>query len=152
MRRAFAVLVFGEFIVPCAIAQYGTAPSDYYPAGYNGATFTGVVTETKNNDQVTLVYTKGSKSATFIGRFESPCAVPGADKNYQGPAQLAIPKGTVMTAFYKVNAKKIENQKVKENIIIAISLDVWQGKRVAEDERRILLCTGPTHLQFRAWN
>jgi hypothetical protein len=47
-----------------------------------------------------------------------------------------IPTGTVMTAFFNRITRKNEQQKIKENVIIAISFDVWQGQKVREDKKK----------------
>jgi hypothetical protein len=62
-----------------------------------------------------------------------------------------IPKGTAMTAFFKPRTKKIDGKKVTENVVIAISFDRWQGRTVAEDKRRVFLCTNGQQLHFRAY-
>jgi hypothetical protein len=150
MRYVPVTLVFWGALVTTAAAQYGTAPSNYYPDAYNGSTFTGVVTGTKD-DQITLTYTKGAKTTTFVGRFEKPCSVPRIDKDKRGMAPSDIPPGTVMTAYFEAVKKKVDQEKIKENLIIAISFDVWQGKKMSEDTKKIYLCTGDTHVQFMAW-
>lgn len=50
-----------------AFAQKGTADADYYPLGYDGATWTGEVTAF-DNDRRTLTLTSGSgkKAETFV--------------------------------------------------------------------------------------
>src|SRR5579872_1111554 len=100
-----------------AFAQYGTAPKNYYPYSYSGSIFTGVVTNTADN-QVTLTFTKRDKTDTFIGQFETTCSVPSSEHRGMMPAD--IPSGTVLTAFFNVITKKVDGKKIKENQIIAI--------------------------------
>jgi hypothetical protein len=148
MSRHTAV---GTIIIAFAVAaagQYGTAPNNYYPDKYNGSTFTGVVAQTAN-DQVTLTYTKGDKTETFTGRFEAPCSVPSTKGGGIMPSD--IPGGTVMTVFFNTDTKKMGGQKLKENVILAIALDNWHGQKIAEDKKKIYLCTGNAHVQFRAF-
>lgn len=136
------------FLPIITYAQYGTAPNNYYPDNYNGATFTGVVADTKDN-QVTLTFAKGSKTDTFTGSIEGGCAVPSKNGRLMMPTD--IPKGTVMTAFFNGTTKKIDGKKVKDNVIIAIAFDEWRGQKIPEDKKTIYSCTEDRHLQFRAF-
>jgi len=131
-------------------AQYGTAPNNYYPDSYNGSVFKGVVTETRD-DQIILNFTKGSNTETFTGLFETGCSVPTAQQG--GPPMMPanIPKGTTMTAFFNTRTKKVDGKKIKQNLIIAIAFDIWQGQKIAEDKKKIYWCTDSHHLQFRAY-
>ncbi len=53
------ILLFAlPFLSIIAFAQYGTAPSNYYPNSYGGSVFKGVVTENIDN-QIVLTFTKG---------------------------------------------------------------------------------------------
>jgi hypothetical protein len=133
-----------------AMAQYGTAPTGYYPDKYTGSTFAGVVTDTRD-DQLPLSNTKGNKNAIFAGKFETPCLVPSVDKNSHGMFVSDIPLGTVMTVYFMTNTKKVEDQKIKENLILAIRFDIWKGQRVAEDKKKIYLCTQATRSQYLTW-
>jgi hypothetical protein len=150
MTRTLIGVSLCAFFAVLAAGQYGTAPNNYYPDQYNGSTFTGVLTETKD-DKITLTYTKGGKTDLFTGRFEAGCSVPTADKSHPKMTPSDIPKGTAMTAFFNTSTKKIEQQKVKENVVLAIAFNVWQGQQISEDKRRIYLCTNDRHLRFKAW-
>jgi len=151
MFTRVAISIFSFLITPLATSQYGTAPNNYYPDKYNGSTFTGTVAETKN-DQIALTYAKADKTDTFIGRLETACSVPRADNNSRGMNASDIPLGTVMTAFFNVDNRKVDGQKIKENLILAISFITWQGQNIAEDKRTIYLCTAGKHVQFRAYH
>lgn len=143
-----AFLTIVSFLPISMSAQYGTAPNNYYPENYNGSIFTGVVTDTADN-QVTLTFTKGGKTDSFTGVFETGCSVPARDGRRMVPTD--IPKGTVMTSFFNATTKKVEGKKIKENLIIAIAFEVWQGQRAAEDKKMIYWCTDQRHLKFRAY-
>ena len=148
MLRHLTVVAIIAACTMAGAAQYGTAPNNYYPDKYNGSTFTGVVTET-SEDRITLTYTHGNKTDTFTGRFEAPCSVPSTKGVRMSPPD--IPGGTVMTAFFNTDTKKTGGQKLKENVILAVAFDAWQGQKVAEDKKKIYSCTSNHHLQFRAW-
>jgi len=70
VRELVTLLATITFLPIIVSAQYGTAPNNYYPHNYGGSIFTGVVTETGDN-QITLTFTKGSKTDTFTGLFEN---------------------------------------------------------------------------------
>jgi hypothetical protein len=131
-------------------AQYGTAPPNYYPATYGGTTFTGTLTATEG-DQITLTFTKGSKAQTFVGRFETACAVPKTDQTVGQFRASDIPSGTVLVAFFNPVTKKVNGTKVKENIIIAFAVDVVNGKKIPDEKKTIYPCTSDEHLKLKFW-
>jgi hypothetical protein len=136
-------------LVPTVVsAQYGTAPNNYYPDNYSGSIFTGAVDDTADN-QITLTFTKGSKTDRFTGLFETGCSVPSKNGRHMLPSD--IPHGTVMTAFFNSRKKKFDGKKTTENVIIAITFEVWQGQKVAGDKKMIYWCTDERHLQFKAF-
>lgn len=150
MITRVAIGILSLLIAPLATAQYGTAPNNYYPDKYNGSTFTGTVADAKD-DQITLTYTEGAKADTFIGRLETACSVPRADKSDRGMNASDIPRGTVITAFFNNENRKTDGQKIKENLILAITFARVQGQTIPEDKRMIYLCTTGKHVHFRAY-
>ena len=62
-----------------------------------------------------------------------------------------IPNGTVLTAFFHADARKVNGQKLKENVILAITFDRWQGQKIADDKKKIYYCTDVWQLNFRFW-
>jgi len=141
LKSTLTQLLLSLLLSIMAVAQYGTAPNGNFPANYNGDTFTGVVTAAEG-DQLTLTYTKGSKTETFVGKLGAGCSVPTNDKSDRKMAAADIPQGTVLTAFFNRNTRKVDGQKVKENLIIAIAFDVWNGQKIAEEKKKIWPC-GP---------
>ena len=150
LKQTLRILLATTALSMSAAAQHGTAPNNYYPDNYNGSTFTGAVTETRD-DQIVLNYTNGSKTESFAGRFETGCSVPRADQSNRRLMPSDIPKGTVITAFFNSITKKADSGKIKENLIIAIAFDLWQGQKIPEDKKKIYLCTESKHVQFRAF-
>jgi hypothetical protein len=131
-----------------ANSQYGIARNNYYPSKFTGSTFKGAVTES-TEDHITLTYTKNDKVQKFNGRFETGCAVPSVSQTKMMPND--IPKGTVRTAFFNGETTKVDGQKVKENMILAIAFDEWKGQKVQEEKKKIYFCTNDKQFQFRAW-
>jgi len=129
-------------------AQYGSGPSNDCPENYSGSIFTGVVTETQDN-QITMTFSKGNKTDAFTGQFEVGCSVPATDGRAMMPVD--IPKGTVMTAFFNANTKKVDGKKTKENQVIGIAFETWQGQKVAEDKKKIYWCTKVRQMHFKAY-
>lgn len=131
-----------------SLGQYRDAPNGYYPDNYMGATFIGEITDV-NESQLTLTYTKKNKVETFTGRFEAPCSVPL--KNGRAMKTSELPKGTVLTAFFITNTKKVNGQKEKENVVIAISVAGVQGVKIEDLDRVVSYCKGMQRLVFKAW-
>jgi hypothetical protein len=149
MLRAICGIVWLGILPAATLAQYGVAPNNYYPDRYAGSTFTGTVTEVKDG-QITLTYSKKDKTDTFTGHLEANCSVPTV--NGLGMTASDLTLGTVITAFFNGETKKVNGQKQKENVILAVSFDVWQGTKIADDKKKIYPCSTSHHLQFRAWN
>jgi hypothetical protein len=152
MPRTTAMARLPMLLARVTFVQYGTAPNNYYPDQYTGRTFTGTRDTPKDvrSDHITLTSAKDGKVDTFTGLFETACAVPSTSGRAMMPSD--IPEGTVMTAYFNKETKKVDGQKAQENVILAVSFNVWQGQKVAEDKRKIYFCTNDRHLQFRVWN
>jgi hypothetical protein len=148
MLRPMSAILWATLLSGVALGQFGTAPNNYYPDKYTGSTFSGTVAEV-NGEQITMTYTNKDKTDTFTGHFEANCSVP----NVNGRSMTAsdVPLGTVMTAFFNAETKKVSGQKHKENVILAISFDVWKGEKIREDRKRIYLCSTSPHVRFSAW-
>jgi hypothetical protein len=103
-------------------AQHGTAPNGYYPAGYSGNTWTGVVSNVNEaTGEFTLAYTKGNKTETFVGVPEEGYEVAPKD-GPERPLKLSdIHVGRTMTVFYNALTNKVDGKKVTVNSVINIS-------------------------------
>jgi len=131
-----------------APAQHGTAPSGYYPAGYSGDIFTGtVVSVDQSSDAVTLEYSKGGKSEKLVVIMEGGCKVPS--KGGEPMHAKNIPEGTVLTAFYMPKTEKINGEKQKLHVFVAISFVEWQGKKIATENQKVWSCGTDVYKQFR---
>lgn len=130
-------------------AQNGTAPNGYYPPTFSGSVFTGTVESTGNDqEQITLVYKKGSKTERFVGRLKSACTWKGKPQKFSANG---IAPGTVLTAFYESTTKKSDGQKTKENTIFAVSFVEMDGKRIPEDKRMMVYCTEQQYFNFKVF-
>ncbi|HXE89598.1 MAG TPA: hypothetical protein VNK82_01400 [Terriglobales bacterium] len=130
-------------------AQYGTAPSGYYPTSYGGSIFTGKVVSGDANQNLTLTYTKGSKTETFVGRLVKGCNVPTTDGSKRLMNATDVSVGSLVTVFFQTVSRKENGKKVKENQIIAISFSEVDGKKIPEDKWLIYNCRGPGYEVFR---
>ena len=103
-------------------AQHGTAPNGYYPAGYSGNTWTGIVSNVNEaTGEFTLTYTKGNKTETFVGVPEEGYVVAPKD-GPERPLKLSdIHVGRTMTVFYNVVTNKVDGKKVSVNSVISIN-------------------------------
>jgi hypothetical protein len=130
--------------------QKGAAPNGYYPPGYNGSTFTGVA-ESSEGGQLALLYTKGNRQERFVGRLDAPCVWTDKAGTTHTIEVSSIPAGDELTAFYNPIMTKSGAQKIKENVIIAISYAQHNGKKIPEDKRVIVSCTKQTQWPFKAF-
>jgi len=115
------------------VAQEGTAPNGYYPAGYDGATFRGKVVLT-TDDTISLNYVHGSKTDTFEAYATAPCNLPSTKTTTQPMPLSQVQTGAVITVFYEPKVTKIDGRKQKKNQVIGILFQEseWQeGKRGA---------------------
>ena len=92
-----------------SVAQHGTAEPDYYPAGFNGDTWTGEVTAvTEDTREFTLTYTKGTNTQTFVGVLAEGYTVKMKDgRNYA--IKMAELMGMRIKAYYITKKKKDAN-------------------------------------------
>jgi hypothetical protein len=151
LRPLTAILAVCIFSVPLD-AQYGTASNGYYPANYNGSIFTGSVESVvADTQEITLVYTKGSKSERFVGRFESACSWKEKDGSLHSVRASDIPKGTVLTALYSKVTKKSGGHKTDEFSIFAISFVEFSGKRIPDDRRLLIYCSDQKYGNFKVF-
>ncbi|HYX70502.1 MAG TPA: hypothetical protein VE825_15315 [Terriglobales bacterium] len=150
-RRAISVVILGLAVE--ATAQHGIAPSGYYPANYNGDTFTGVVVESADPQALTLQYSKKGKTETFVARPEAPCmAAPKSDPHEQKELHLShIPKDSIVTAFYYAQTVHENGQNKKENVIIGIRFDRLNGQDLTQPTRPMISCTKAQTFPFRAF-
>jgi len=140
-----AVLCVGTHLV---LAQHATAPNGYYPETFNGDTFRGTVASVYDStESLTLHFEKGNKLQDFTGRIEQPCAIP--TKNGQPMRASDIPLGTDITAYYLESKDKTTGQ--KQNLIIGIAFNSFNGNSIPEDKRKMYYCTGQAHVKFRAY-
>ena len=107
-----------------ALAQKGTAETDYYPMNYAGDTWTGVVTSVNEDTrEFTLTYKKKDKEETFVGVLAKEYRHKMADGTFQ-QIKLDDLMGMTIRAYYMSKTKKVNDQKVKYN-------DVFKFKIVA---------------------
>jgi len=150
-RIVTLLLVVGLFSLPLR-AQYGSAPNGYYPYNYAGSIFTGSLeSAAADTQEMTLVFTKDSKSQRFAGRLESACGWKDKDGTAHSFKASDIPKGTVLTAFYKATTKKSGGQKITENSIFAISYVELNGKRIPDEKRILISCSDQKFSFFKVY-
>ena len=127
------------------LAQLGTAPSGYYPLGYGGSTFTGVVTaRDAATQEIRLTYEnkKKNKSENFVGLLQGPCELPTGAKTTRELKVEDFPDGTALTAFYNTKSHKEDGKKVEVHQIIMMRFDELDGKPVPEQQRIPIYCMG----------
>lgn len=104
-----------------AHAQQGTAESGYWPMGFRGDTWTGVVSATNDaTREITLTYEKKNKTQTFTGVLEEGYTVRTRDGSPHLLKASEIPVGTKLKVYYMAREHKIEGRKVKYYEIIRL--------------------------------
>jgi hypothetical protein len=110
-------------LMPRALAQHGSAPDGYYPFGYAGDTWSGEVTSTNDDTrEITLTYTKGSKTETFTGVLQEGYKVKLKDGTSPELKASEVSKGTHLMIFYIPKTKKDGDKKVKYYEIFRIQV------------------------------
>ena len=64
---------------------------------------------------------------------------------------VSIPVGSGVTAFFVTTTHKVDGKRVKENLILAISIDSWGTRKIAEERQGIMYCTKSSTLSFHAF-
>ena len=102
-------------------AQHGTAENGYWPMGFVGDTWTGVVSATNDDTcEITLTFTKGDKTQTFTGVLQEGYRVKSNDGTPHVLKVSEIPLGTKLKVYYMPKEHKVEGRKVKYNEIIRL--------------------------------
>lgn len=99
-----------------AISQHGSAENGYYPAGYNGDTFTGVVTATDDASRsITLTYThpKKGKTETLTASFREGYAARWSDGTTHQIKPSDFKIGRRLKIYYMETTQKVNGQRVK---------------------------------------
>lgn len=93
-------------------AQHGEAEPGYYPNAYVGDTWQGNVTAVDDPAKtITLTYTKGSKSQTFLIRLAPGLAVTYSDGTSKELKPSDIPIGAIAYAYYTNYSEKVDGVK-----------------------------------------
>jgi hypothetical protein len=121
MRRFFHIFLLLFATCPAVSAQHGTAEDGYYPDHYSGDTWTGIVASVSDNTrEVTLTFTRGAKTESFVGILEKGYLakpVKGAGRELN-PSDLRL--GIKIKVYYHVETKKVQDKKIKINRIFLI--------------------------------
>jgi len=113
-----------------ALAQHGTAESGYYPEGYHGDVWTGVVVSANEQTrEITLSYSKGEKTETFVGIPEKDYVVHEHGGSVRPLRMSDIPVGRTIKVWYIPTTKKVDGKKLTENTIIQIDIAANAHKR-----------------------
>jgi hypothetical protein len=138
IRRVLTFLAF----VAVAFGQKGSAPPGFYPSNYHGDIFTGTVSGS-DGDQLTLVYEKGKKRETFVGRIERPCIAPTKAGKAKELRLAAIPQGTILTVFYNHERAKEGALEKDSYTIVGIRFDRLNGQELTDPGRPVIPCSAP---------
>jgi hypothetical protein len=120
-----ALMIAGIFLLATASsvqAQHGTAGAGYYPPGYEGDTWTGVVTATDDTTHtVTLTYSSKKKTETFTGVFkEGCCKVKMSDGTVQDLKPSMLSPGRRIMVYYIPRTTKVDGKKSTVNEVFKV--------------------------------
>ena len=154
MARIWLIMLFLVAGLLPVWAQRGVAEPGYYPIGYNGDIFTGNFVSSGNANEVKLVYKHGSKTESFEGTIQSSCHAPIKDKPSEEKELnlTSVPDGTVLTVFYTPEKIKVDGKKVRTNLVWGLRFDSWNGQKLTNPHRPIILCSHQNSMPFRAFN
>jgi len=125
------ILVASLFLVlPIALsAQHGTARADYYPLGYAGDTWTGVVSAVDDATQeITLAYVGKKKTESFVGVLGVGYKARQKDGTMVPMKVSMIPLGTRLRVYYMAQEQKVDGRKVKVNGIFRVDTLTAESK------------------------
>lgn len=95
-----------------AFAQHGQAEPGYYPLSYIGDTWQGNVTAADDASRtITLTFTKGSKTQTFVLRFANGLAAHYTDGTSKDMKPSDIPIGAMAIGYYTNYSEKVDGKK-----------------------------------------
>ncbi|HEV2297630.1 MAG TPA: hypothetical protein VGR72_03840 [Candidatus Acidoferrales bacterium] len=125
LEGLWALVIAGMLLVVTASsvkAQHGTAGGGYYPPGYGGDTWTGVVTTTDDTSRtVTLTYSNKKKTETFTGVLkEGCCKVKMSDGTVQELKPSELSPGRRIMVYYIPRTTKDEGKKSTVNEIFKV--------------------------------
>lgn len=103
-----------------AVPQHGTAAPGFYPLGYAGDTFTGVVTATDDTSRlITLTYTnpRNGKSESLAAYLKEEAKARWSDGTMHPLKPSDFKAGTHLKIWYLERQQKINGQKVRINTI-----------------------------------
>ena len=93
-------------------SAHGQAEAGYYPAAFIGDTWEGNVTAVDDQARtITLTYTKGSKTQTFVIKFADGMAVHYTDGTSKDLKPSDLPISTSAIAYYNNFSEKINGKR-----------------------------------------
>ena len=110
------------FVTVESRAQHGNAGNGYYPPGYSGDTWTGVVSTTDDTTRaVTLTYSSKKKTETFTGVLQQGCCkVKMSDGTVQELRPSELSSGRRVMVYYISKTTKADGKKTTVNEIFKV--------------------------------
>lgn len=115
--------------------------------------FTGTVVQT-TDDSITLNYTHGSKSQSFVAYTIAPCHLPSKSTETSPMPLTKVPLGSLIEVFYEAKTVKDDSgRKQKKNEIVGLTFLMTKvnGKWVNLQDRVIFYCTPNPFKTFKAF-
>ena len=124
VARFFPLLTLLLLPLASSFGQSGTAEPGYSPLAYGGDTWTGEVTQTKDDTmEITLTYKKKDKEETFTGVLIDGYRVRMSDETTKVLKPSDIPVGMRIKVYYMGKTRKVDGRKIKYHEIFRIKFN-----------------------------
>jgi 3D (Asp-Asp-Asp) domain-containing protein len=118
VRKVLLAVTVVLLLTTAVWPQHGSAPPGYYPPTYSGDTWTGTVSAVDDQmREITLTYTKNSKTQTFTGVLKAGLKGKRQDGTEIEVKPSDFPIGSRLLVYYTEETKKVQGQKIKTNEI-----------------------------------
>jgi hypothetical protein len=122
MKRPYLTTAAVLMCAAVSLGQKGTAEPDYYPMGYSGDTWTGIVTSANEDTrEFVLTFKKNDKEETFTGVLPKGYKHKMADGAFQ---EIKVPDlmGMRLRVYYLTKTRKVNDQKEKFHEVFKIKI------------------------------
>jgi hypothetical protein len=121
VRKSLSAFLLILCVSCLSYGQHGTAENGYFPTNDMGDIWTGVLTAVDDDPrQITLTYTNGTKTESFVGALEKGYLAKPSDGPERELKPSNLGKGTKLTVFYYTDTEKVQGKKVQVHTIFLI--------------------------------
>jgi hypothetical protein len=126
--KTVCLALFAALLSLTAVAQHGTAPTGYYPLGYNMDTWKGVVSSVNDaTGEITLGYVGKKGAESFTGVLRPDYKVTRKDGTQHVLKPSDCPIGARLLVYYSPKTKKIDGKKI-------MYYEIWKMQNVIAEQ------------------